>query len=145
MAAGEVLITRVEGVNGMWNHERRGTKVLLVDDEPSVQAVLMRRLQAEGYDVVTASDGEEALKKAGLEHPDVILLDIMLPKMSGNAVAAELHDRKETAHIPVIFITCLVNNAEARVMSYMSGGNRIMGKPVDSDDLIDLIEQARNT
>ena len=123
----------------------RSAKILLVDDEPSVQAVLARRLKAEGYDVVTASDGEEAVKKAGTERPDVILLDIMLPKMSGNAVAAELQEHKETAEIPVIFITCLVNNAEARVMSYMSGGNRIMGKPVDSDDLIQLIEQARRT
>ena len=128
-----------------WPRPSRSAKILLVDDEPSVQTVLARRLHAEGYSVVTASDGEEAVQMAGRERPDVILLDIMLPKMSGNAVAAQLHENSETADIPVIFITCLVNNAEARVMSYMSGGNRIMGKPVDSDDLIQLIEQARRT
>lgn len=118
-------------------------KILLADDEPDVQRVLMRRLQAEGYTVVTAADGEEALVKAGREKPDVILLDIMLPKKNGNMVAAELQEKPETANIPVIFITCLVNTNEARVMQYRSGGNRIMGKPIDSADLVRLIEEAR--
>ena len=117
-------------------------KVLLADDEPSVQRVLARRLEAQGYQVLTALDGEEALEKARDEHPDVILLDIMLPKKSGNVVAAELREQSDTAEIPVIFITCLVNNDEARVMHYQSGGNRIMGKPIDSRDLVRLIEDA---
>ena len=125
--------------------EGRPTRVLLVDDEPSVQQVLARRLRANGYEVTTAEDGKEAIEKVGREHPDVVLLDIMLPKMSGNAVAAELHEKSETANIPVIFITCLVNNNEARVMSYKLGGNRIMGKPIDNDDLIHLIEEATRT
>ena len=117
-------------------------RILLCDDEPDVQRVLARRLQAEGYEVVTASDGEEALKKAATEKPDVILLDIMLPKKNGNMVAAELQEKPETRHIPIIFITCLVNTNEARVMQYRSGGNTIMGKPIDSNDLMRLIEQA---
>ncbi len=117
-------------------------KVLLCDDEPDIQRVLTRRLRAEGYEVVTAVDGEEALSMASSERPDVILLDIMMPKKNGNAVAAELKERPETARIPVIFITCLVNNNEARVMRYQFGGNLIMGKPVDSTDLVHLIRQA---
>src|SRR6185295_11216219 len=121
----------------------REMKILLADDEPDVQQVLVRRLRAVGYHVVTASDGEEALRVAGLEHPDVILLDIMLPKKNGNVVAAELLEKKETANIPVIFITCLVNTNEARVMNYVSGNNRIMGKPINSADLIGLIESSR--
>ena len=120
----------------------RSPKVLLADDEPSVQRVLARRLEAQGYRVLTAADGEEALKKAHEEHPDVILLDIMLPKKSGNVVAAELREQDDTAQIPVIFITCLVNNEEARVMHYQSGGNRIMAKPIDSRDLMQLIDEA---
>jgi DNA-binding response OmpR family regulator len=124
------------------NSERSG-KILLADDEPSVQRVLARRLQAEGYQVVTAADGDEALQKANLERPDVILLDIMLPKKNGNVVAAELREQRDTARIPIIFITCLVNNNEARVMRYQAGGNRIMGKPIDSRDLIELIEEVR--
>ncbi len=118
-------------------------RILLVDDEPALRQVLVRRLQAEGYEVTTAEDGEEALAKASSEKPDVILLDIMLPKMNGNMVAAELQERKETAHIPVIFMTCLVNTNEAKVMNYQSGGCHIMGKPVESNDLIQLIEKAR--
>ena len=130
--------TNQTGTNG-----KRSPKVLLVDDEPGVQRVLARRLEAQGYDVLTAADGEEALEKAHKEHPDVILLDIMLPKKSGNMVAAELREKNDTAKIPIIFITCLVNNDEARVMHYQSGGNRIMGKPIDSHDLIQLIEDSR--
>ncbi len=120
----------------------KNMRILLCDDEPDVQRVLARRLVAEGYQVVTASDGEEALRKAGTEKPDVILLDIMLPKKNGNMVAAELQERPETANIPIIFITCLVNTNEARVMQYRSGGNTIMGKPIDSNDLMRLIEQS---
>ena len=120
-------------------------KILLVDDEPDVRNILARRLQAHGYEVVIAEDGEEALVKAGRERPDVILLDIMLPKMNGNTVAAELQEKIETARIPVIFMTCLVNTQEAKMMSYKSGGNKIMGKPIDSADLIKLIERARVT
>ena len=118
-------------------------KILLADDEQDIRQMLVRRLHAEGYEVVTAEDGEEALRKADTEKPDVILLDIMLPKKNGNTVAAELQEKVETAKIPVIFITCLVNTNEARVMNYRSGGNHIMGKPIDSRDLVHLIEQAR--
>ena len=117
-------------------------KILLVDDEPDVQRMLARRLQAEGFQVLTASDGEEALRKASHDKPDVILLDIMLPKKNGNTVALELKEKAETANIPVIFITCLVNTNEARVMQYQSGGQRIMGKPINSNDLVHLIGQA---
>ena len=116
-------------------------KILLVDDEPAVKLVLARRLTSEGFDVVTAQDGEEALEKVMTQKPDLILLDIMLPKMSGNAVAAKLHEQPETAGIPVIFITCLVNSSEARAMGYASGNNQIIGKPVESAELIQLIRQ----
>ena len=119
------------------------TRVLLVDDERDVRQMLVRRLQAEGYEVMTAVDGEEGLRKAIKERPDVILLDIMLPKKDGNTVAEELRRSPETANIPVIFITCLVNTQEAKVMNYRSGSNCIMGKPIDSRDLIKLIEQAK--
>lgn len=119
-------------------------KILLADDEKSVQHVLGRRLQARGYEVVTASNGEEAVQKAGNEHPDLILMDIMMPKKNGNEAAAELHERKDTAHIPIIFLTCLVNNEEARRMNYKSGNHRIMGKPIDPNGLIRLIEETRH-
>ncbi len=119
----------------------RLSRVLLVDDEPSVLQVLSQRLKTQGYEVFTATDGEEALQKADREHPDVILLDIMLPKKNGNAVAAELREKQGTAKIPIIFITCLISNNEARVMHYQSGGQRILGKPIDSRVLVQLIEE----
>ena len=117
-------------------------KILLADDEPDVRRVLERRLTAEGHKVVIATDGLEAMAMAGREKPDVILLDIMLPKKDGNMIAAELQEKPETAKIPIIFITCLVNNNEARVMHYRSGSNMIMGKPIDHKDLMVLIRQA---
>jgi DNA-binding response OmpR family regulator len=116
-------------------------KLLLVDDEPGVQMMVARRLRSEGYVVVTAADGETALELAESEHPDAILLDIMLPKMDGNAVASKLLEKATTRNIPVIFMTCLVNNGEAKAMGYMSGGNHIMGKPIDSVDLLRLVHE----
>ena len=120
------------------------TKILLADDEADVRQMLSRRLQSEGYEVITAEDGVDALKKAMSEKPDVILLDIMLPKKSGNAVASELQGKPETAGIPVIYLTALVSNGEAKMMNYRSGDNQIMGKPINSADLVKLIEQVRS-
>ena len=119
-------------------------KILLADDERSIQHLLSRRLQACGYEVITASNGEEALEKARCEHPDLILMDVMMPKKTGNEVAAALREGKDTAHIPIIFLTCLLNNGEAKRMNYYSGQSRIMGKPINPNDLIRLIEETRH-
>jgi diguanylate cyclase (GGDEF)-like protein len=86
-------------------------KILIVDDETSNLAVLNRILQAE-YEIMTAKSGKSALKIAIEERPDLILLDVVLPEMSGFDVLTELKNNIETQKIPVIFITGLDNDAD---------------------------------
>ncbi len=82
-------------------------KVLVVDDEESVREIYRHEFTNSGYQVVTAADGEEGLLKAGEAHPDVILLDIMLPKMSGIDVLRALKENELTKKIMVLLLTNL--------------------------------------
>jgi len=80
-------------------------KILIVDDERDIVVILKLALEKEGYDVIEAYDGLEALEKVAQNKPDIILLDIMMPKMDGHSVNLKLKENKETAGIPVIVIT----------------------------------------
>ena len=80
-------------------------KILIVDDERDIVVILKLALEKEGYYVIEAYDGLEALEKVAQNKPDIILLDIMMPKMDGHSVNLKLKENKETAGIPVIVIT----------------------------------------
>lgn len=80
-------------------------RVLLVDDEADIVKTLSKRLEVEGFDVLVASDGEEALTKARTEHPDLIILDIMMPKRIGFEVCATLRQDERFRHTPIILYT----------------------------------------
>jgi DNA-binding response OmpR family regulator len=82
-------------------------KILVVDDEESVREIYRHEFTNNGYLVVVATDGEEGLLKAGTEHPDVILLDIMLPKMSGIDVLRALKENELTKKIMILLLTNL--------------------------------------
>ena len=82
-------------------------RILVVDDTKDILLVVARRIQSWGYDVITAESGEEGLKIIDANPPDLILLDIMMPKMKGRDVCARLKADPKTAHIPVIFLTAL--------------------------------------
>lgn len=82
-------------------------KVLVVDDEDSVREIYRHEFLTSGYTVVVAADGEEGLLKAGEEQPDIMLLDIMLPKMSGIEVLRALKENQLTKKIPVLLLTNL--------------------------------------
>ncbi len=82
----------------------RKLRVLLVDDEPSIIKTVGKRLELEGFEVLVATDGEEALAKAQTGHPDAIVLDLMLPKLSGFDVCAKLKQDQQSTDIPIITI-----------------------------------------
>lgn len=82
-------------------------KILVVDDEDSVREIYRHEFLNNGYTVVVAADGEEGLLKAGEESPDMVLLDIMLPKMSGIEVLRALKENELTKKIPVLLLTNL--------------------------------------
>ncbi len=86
--------------------------ILLVDDDMTLREMYAERLKAEGMTVETAKDGEEALKMATENHPNVILLDIMMPKINGLDVLKKLKEQPETKDIPVIVLTALIQDRE---------------------------------
>ena len=85
----------------------RKLRILVVDDTKDILAVVSRRLQSWGYEPLTAESGEEGLAIAEAQVPDLILLDIMMPKMKGRDVCARLKANPKTQRIPVIFLTAL--------------------------------------
>ena len=78
-------------------------RILVVDDEAELVKALQIRLKQENYEVLVAYDGKEGLQKAQECKPDLIILDILIPKMEGDSVAAALKEEKETRDIPIIF------------------------------------------
>lgn len=80
-------------------------KILVVDDEPDIVKLAKTKLVNEGFDVAEAYNGEEALKKVSSENPDLIILDVMMPKMDGWEVARRLKSGEKTKGIPIIMLT----------------------------------------
>src|SRR4030042_94371 len=88
--------------------------ILIVDDEEDLLWMLGKRLTAEGYSVLAATNGADALALAKSQHPDIIVLDIIMPEMEGGEVAAELKEHPVTRNIPVIFLTALRSKEEEK-------------------------------
>ena len=82
-------------------------KILIVDDTPDILLVVAKRLESWGYQALTAESGEEGLRIAQEQIPDLVLLDIMMPRMKGREVCVRLKADPKTQHIPVIFLTAL--------------------------------------
>ena len=108
----------------------KGT-ILVVDDEPAVRRVLLMRLQLAGYNVISAEDGEEALEMFHNEAPDLVVLDVMLPKMDGFAVCRRL--RAESC-VPIIFLSALESISE-RVAGLDLGADDYLPKPFSPKEL----------
>src|SRR5205814_2671397 len=80
-------------------------RILIIEDERGLTDVLSYNLQREGYDTVVAHDGQEGLRKAQMQLPDVILLDLMLPGLGGLEVCRELRAGERTRHVPILMLT----------------------------------------
>jgi DNA-binding response OmpR family regulator len=105
-------------------------RILVVDDEPSIRLICRVNLDASGFEVLEAEDGETALSIARREQPDLILLDVMLPGIDGWEVAEELSEMAETREIPIVFITAR-SAAPDELRSHAVGGVAYIGKPFD--------------
>ncbi len=113
-------------------------KILMVDDSTDLLSVTSTRLESWGYEVLTAPSGEEGLRLARERAPDLILLDVMMPKMKGREVCAHLKTNPTTQHIPVIFLTAL--GLADHVKAGMNlGAEDYLVKPFDPDELKERI------
>ena len=117
-----------------------GARMLVVDDSPTICAVLGKMLGQDGYDVLKASDGESALELARSEPPALIFLDIVMPGMNGFAVLRALRHDPRTRHIPIIMIS---GNPQATEQFYVQrfGADDFMKKPFGRDEVTKRISQ----
>jgi pilus assembly protein CpaE len=115
-------------------------KILVVDDDPNVQRLLQYTLKQEGYDVVVASDGAEGFRQWAAESPDLILLDVMLPKLDGYQVATKIRTEEGTAtHVPIIMLTA-EREVEQKVRGLRAGADDYLIKPFHPAELIARIK-----
>ncbi|MBT3217762.1 MAG: response regulator [Proteobacteria bacterium] len=122
-------------------------KILVVDDEPSVRTYLETLLEDNGYDVVNAVDGVDGLTKALSEKPDLITLDISMPKQSGVRMYRELKNSPDTNSIPVIIVTAVTGyaNKPEYFKKFLSTRKSVpppdgfIAKPIDRDELVKTV------
>lgn len=105
------------------------SKILLVDDEPDILEFLTYNLQKEGYVVFTAGDGEEGIEKAEKERPDLIILDIMMPRMDGVEVCRQLRAKPEFANTAIAFLTAREEDY-SQIAALEVGGDDYITKPI---------------
>ena len=110
-------------------------KILVVDDEPDALELIQYNLQAAGYDVVTAADGEEALEKARATQPALMILDVMLPEVDGLEVCKALRRDPATASIPIVMLTAKAAEID-RVLGLELGADDYVTKPFSPRELV---------
>ncbi len=115
-------------------------RILVVDDEPDVVMLIERALLAEGFDVITAYDGILALDLATTERPDLVLLDIMMPMMSGYEICQQIKANPLTQHIPVVCLSS-AHSMDARARSRQVGAETLLMKPFAPSELVAQIRR----
>ena len=114
-------------------------KILIVEDEADIQALVHRVLTANGFEVFKASNGEEGLIKATTLKPDLIILDLMMPGLSGLEVCRLLKSRQDTKEIPILILSAL-NRSVDRGYAKEAGADSYMSKPFQIDELLVAID-----
>ena len=117
-----------------------GAKILVVDDERTIVKLITAKLSLEGYEVITAADGQEGLSMARAEKPDLIVLDVMMPKMDGYRVAKMLKLDDLHKDIPIIFLTAKVQDQDME-MGRQTGAEAYLTKPIDPESLISKVRE----
>lgn len=113
-------------------------KVLIIDDDLVIQEMLRCILSREGYEVAQAFDGKDALQKAQAELPDLVLLDVMMPKLNGWEVAKAMKTDENLKHIPIIMLTSKSQKID-KIMGYEAGVDEYLVKPFDPMSLLRVI------
>jgi len=115
-------------------------RVLIVDDEEDLVKIVAFTLKHAGYDILTAYNGNEGLRAAQEEKPDLIILDLMLPKMDGYKICALLKANSKYSHIPIIIFTARAQETD-KEMSKEAGANAYISKPFEPEVLLDMVKK----
>lgn len=114
-------------------------KILVADDEPGVRLTVVRMLEKDYY-VIEANDGEEAVKAAEEQKPDLIFMDLMMPKMDGYTACSKIRNNATTSGIPVVMLTAIGHDLNKKFASEM-GADGYITKPFERQDLLDTINK----
>jgi two-component system alkaline phosphatase synthesis response regulator PhoP len=117
-----------------------GRKIMAVDDERHIVRLIQVNLERSGYQVITAFDGPDALRKVESDKPDLIVLDVMMPKMDGFEVLKRLQANPETREIPVIMLTAKAQDADV-FRGWASGVSAYLTKPFNPLELITFVKR----
>ncbi len=116
-------------------------RVLIIDDEVSFIDIVKINLERTGnYTVRAEHDGTKGMSAAKEFKPDIILLDIIMPDISGDEIAVQLQEDEATKHIPIVFLTAVVKKEEAASGGAVIGGKTFIAKPTTVEELIQVIE-----
>lgn len=121
--------------------EEKQPTILVADDEPVNRALIQRRLQREGYRVLTAQNGSEAVEKTQATLPDLVILDVMMPEMDGMEACRLIKENPETRDIPVIFLSAR-DETEMKVSGLILGANDYISKPFKAEELLARVSVA---
>ncbi len=113
-------------------------RILLVDDEPSIIKMVGKRLEVEGYDVMVAMDGQDGLKKAQTENPDLVILDLMLPKLNGYEVCTMLKQDGRFQKLPIVMFSAKAQEKDEK-LGRECGADAYIRKPFKAQELLDQI------
>ena len=116
-------------------------KVLLVDDSNTVLMMEKMILAKGAFDIVVARDGDEAIARAKSEKPDVILLDVVMPRLDGLMACAQIHADPETAHIPIIMVTTRGEERNVET-AFRNGATDYVTKPINGLELLTKLHNA---
>jgi len=115
------------------------TRILIVDDSPTQLSVLSKVLIKNGYEIITAEDGEKGVEIAFSEKPDIILMDVVMPNLNGFQATRQITKNPETSHIPVIMLTSKDQETD-RVWAERQGASDYLIKPPKETDLLKKIK-----
>lgn len=113
--------------------------ILIVDDDPDIRELVAFKLRQMGYGVRVEKDGELGIATAIEEQPDLMLLDVMMPKISGIEMCRRIREHEATAHIPIILITAKAQEADVE-RGFAAGANDYIVKPFSPRDLVSRVE-----
>ena len=115
-------------------------KILVVDDEPHIVRLIQVNLEKQGYAVVTASNGKEALATVAEERPDLVVLDVMMPEMDGMETLKRLKENPVTHEIPVILLTAKAQDSDV-FEGWKSGADLYLTKPFNPGELLLFVQR----
>ncbi|MFB3737886.1 MAG: response regulator transcription factor [Candidatus Velamenicoccus archaeovorus] len=118
----------------------RGPKILIVDDDPVIVRLLQINFRLEGYEVDTASRGDQAVERARAGRPDLVILDVMMPGLDGWEVCRQLKELPEIRDVPVIFLSARAQDEDRR-RGYALGVDEYVTKPFDPGHLVEIVRR----